>query len=391
LLLPYFGKKHVETAHVGTVHVGTAAFGRPAKRSEAEPKARTEITKPPQSNRGLVSSVPSVSSVVTKFCARLEPHTPPPRTIPQTMSRPRRVRYGIFALFLYLTLCTLGGIYLADGTLHPARRPLTEDEVTAVRQSAQALDADLTDDSITTPDNIILRAWTIHPHHPSRNAVLLLHGLGDNRIGMTGYAQLLLAHGFTVLLPDARAHGVSGGTLATYGLLERNDIHQWLDFLEARNHPRCIFALGESMGAAQLLQSLDTHPHVCAIVAESPFATFREIAYDRMGQPFHLGPWVGRTFLRPLVEVAFLRARWKYHLNMGNISPEDSVAATKIPVFLIHGQIDSNIPVRHSQIIHARNPSTQLWEVPNADHCGALSTAPQEFERRTLSWFVPRP
>jgi pimeloyl-ACP methyl ester carboxylesterase len=145
------------------------------------------------------------------------------------------------------------------------------------------------------------------------------------------------------------------------------------------------------MGAAQLLQSLDTHPHFCGVVAESPFANFREIAYDRMGQPFHLGPWVGRTILRPLVEVAFVRARWKYHLNMQEISPEDSAAVTTTAVLLIHGQIDSNIPVRHSQIIHARNPSTQLWQVPNADHCGALSTAPGEFERRILEWFRPQP
>jgi uncharacterized protein len=307
------------------------------------------------------------------------------------MSLPRRARYALFALVLYLTLCTIGGISLADGTLHPARRPLTEEEVTAMRDSAHALDADLTDASITTQDAVVLRAWTIHSHHPNGDAVLLLHGLGDNRIGMTGYAQLLVSHGFTVLLPDARAHGVSGGTLATYGLLERADIHQWFDFLDAHDHPRCIFALGESMGAAQLLQSLDTHPHFCAVVAESPFASFREIAYDRMGQPFHLGPWVGRTILRPLVEVAFLRALWKYHLNMQEISPEDSAATTTTAVLLIHGQIDSNIPVRHSQIIHARNPSTQLWQVPNADHCGALSTAPEEFERRILEWFRPRP
>jgi pimeloyl-ACP methyl ester carboxylesterase len=207
---------------------------------------------------------------------------------------------------------------------------------------------------------------------------------------MTGYAQLLVAHGFIVLLPDARAHGISEGPLATYGLLEKNDIHQWLDFLQAQFHPRCIFALGESMGASQLLQSLDTHPNFCAIVAaESPFANFREIAYDRMGQPFHLGPWVGRTILRPLVEVAFLRARLKYHLNMEKISPEDSAATNRIPLLLIHGQIDSNIPVRHSQIVHARNPNVQLWEVPAADHCGAISTTPQEFEHRLLIWFAP--
>jgi hypothetical protein len=204
---------------------------------------------------------------------------------------------------------------------------------------------------------------------------------------MTGYAQLLLAHGFSVLLPDARAHGVSGGPLATYGLVERNDIHQWLDFLNASDHPRCIFGFAESMGAAQLLQSLATHPHFCAVAAESPFATFREIAYDRMGQPFHLGPWVGRTIFRPLVEVAFLRARWKYHLDMQQVSPEDSAATATIPVLLIHGQLDSNIPVRHSRLIHARNPNIRLWEVPATDHCGAISTAPQEFERRLLQQF----
>jgi alpha-beta hydrolase superfamily lysophospholipase len=293
-------------------------------------------------------------------------------------------------LFLYLAFCTVGGIYLADDTLHPARRPLTVDEITSMRDSAHALDAELADATITTPDSITLRAWIIHPHHPNGDAVLLLHGLGDNRIGMTGYAQLLLAHGFTLLLPDARAHGVSGGPLATYGLLERNDIRQWFDFLTAQDHSRCIFAFAESMGAAELLQSLDTHPRFCAVAAESPFANFREIAYDRMGQPFHLGPWVGRTLLRPLVEVAFLRARLKYHLQMENISPENSVAATTIPILLIHGQIDSNIPVRHSQIIHARNPNTELWEVPNADHCGAISAARQEFERHLLAWFASR-
>src|SRR5579872_6449470 len=148
------------------------------------------------------------------------------------MSLSRRARYGILAILLYLTLCTVGGIYLADGTLHPGRRLLTEDDTTAMRDSAHALDADLTDASITTPDHITLRAWTIHPHHPNGDAVLLLHGLGDNRLGMTGYAQLLLAHGFIVLLPDARAHGVSDGPLATFGILERNDIHQWVDFLQ---------------------------------------------------------------------------------------------------------------------------------------------------------------
>jgi pimeloyl-ACP methyl ester carboxylesterase len=189
------------------------------------------------------------------------------------------------------------------------------------------------------------------------------------------------------LRTDTRAHGVSGGAVTTFGLSEREDIHDWADFLSREVHPRCLFGMGESMGAAQLLQALETEPRFCAVVAESAFSTFREIAYDRMGQPFHLGAWVGRVVLRPMVEVAFLRARWKYGLPMGEVSPEAAVASSEVPVLLIHGQIDGNIPPRHSRAIHARAPQTVLWEVPGADHCGAMAAAPDEFERRIVGWF----
>ena len=307
------------------------------------------------------------------------------------MNLPRRTRRLLLAFLIYLAACAVAGIYVADGTLHPGRRPLTNEEAAAVRGSIQAVAADLSDVSITTPDGVPLSAWLIKPQRASRNAVILLHGLGDNRLGMTGYARFLFEHGFSVLLPDARGHGVSGGSLVTYGLLERNDIHQWVTLLQMQVHPQCIFGLGESMGAAELLQSLAPNPDFCAIAAESPFANFREIAYDRMGQAFHSGPWLGRTLLRPVVEVAFLRVRWKYGIDMQTVSPEQSIATSNIPVLLIHGQADSNIPVRHSRMIHTQDPHSVLWEVPNADHCGALSVAPKEFEDKILDWFSIKP
>ena len=311
-----------------------------------------------------------------------------PRIVYQDMTPNRRLRWLIFVLLLYFAFCSVGGVLLADGVLHPARRSLTTEDAAAFRQSIQPLHAVVQDVSITAPDAAILRGWLVRPPQPRGDAVLLLHGVGDNRLGMTGYAQLLLAHGFTVLLPDARAHGVSGGDLATYGLFERRDIAQWADLLRTDVGAHCVYGIGESMGAAQLLQSLQASAPFCAVVTESPFANFREIAYDRMGQPFHLGPWVGRTVLRPLVEVAFLRARWKYGLDMDNVSPEGAVAETRVPVLLIHGQIDSNIPLRHSRRIHVRDPATVLWEVPGADHCGAIATAPEEFEKRLIAWFT---
>jgi len=160
-----------------------------------------------------------------------------------------------------------------------------------------------------------------------------------------------------------------------------------LIFCQWRHGPDALTGWASRWGAAELLQSLQEETRFCAVVAESPFSSFREIAYDRMGQPFHLGPWVGRVALRPMVEIAFLRVRWKYGLDMQRVSTEDAVARSHTPVLLIHGQIDGNIPVRHSRTIHERAPRTVLWEVPGADHCGALAASPQEFERRVMGWF----
>jgi uncharacterized protein len=106
-----------------------------------------------------------------------------------------------------------------------------------------------------------------------------------------------------------------------------------------------------------------------------------------MGQRFGTGPWVGQTVLRPIVDLALAIVRWRYNVNLEQASPMDAVKRTQVPVFLIHGAIDGNIPLRHSRLLLAANPHIELWEVSGADHCGAISVAPAEFEQRVLSWF----
>jgi len=317
---------------------------------------------------------------------------------------PRRSLASLFRLLaLLVTFPLIAGIFLAEVTVHPGRNVQTPADEMRVRRFVQREGYALDDVAVTAKDGATLRAWSVRPRADNNgNAVLLLHGLGDNRTGMTGYAELFLSHGYSVLMPDSRGHGKSEGNLVTFGLLETDDIRRWVDWMEQRSRadnvppgstrpqhqPDCIFGFGESMGAAQLLQSLKTETRFCSVVAESPFASFREIGYDRVGQRFNTGSWLGRTILRPIIEFAFLYARLKYKLDFEQVSPEDAIARTKVPIFLIHGKVDSNIPVRHADLIVARNPGISLWEVPGADHCGAVSTAPEEFRGKVLGWFA---
>ena len=94
------------------------------------------------------------------------------------------------------------------------------------------------------------------------------------------------------------------------------------------------------MGAAQMLQAVNAQPGFCAVAAESGFANFREVSYDRIGEFFHSYWLFGRVIMRPSVAIAFLYVRSKYGFDLDKISPENAVAASVVPVFLIHGTFD---------------------------------------------------
>lgn len=108
----------------------------------------------------------------------------------------------------------------AEMTLHPGRRPLGTHAKENASDVAARNGAELTEVAVTAVDGVTLHAWSIRPFHGNGDAVILLHGHTDNRAGMLGNADLLLRHGFAVLLPDARPHGISGGDIATYGVME---------------------------------------------------------------------------------------------------------------------------------------------------------------------------
>jgi uncharacterized protein len=286
----------------------------------------------------------------------------------------------------YATLCILAAVFLGELAFRPQRVHVRE------RQSAEAtaarFGATLQDVSVTASDGSHLQGWFARPAKANGDSVILLHGVGDNRQGMMGFAELFLSNGFAVLTPDSRAQGESGGDFPTYGIKESDDVHGWFDWLAMQRHSKCIFGMGESMGAAIVLQAVNKTPF-CAVVAESSFASFRQIAYVRVGQFFHTGPWLGSVVLRPAVEMAFLYGRLIRGVNLADASPERSVVGSRVPIFLIHGLVDDNIPYQQSERIRVRDPADiVLWEVPFAGHRGAVSAAGPEFDTRVLGWFT---
>ena len=313
----------------------------------------------------------------------------------------------LILLLLPPLLAAVAGWLVAPWYLHPIRRELTPDLIREADASFALTHSSRQDFDVRAADGIHLRGWTVTPPNANGSWVFLFHGVADNRVGVIGQSEFLLRAGYSVIMMDARSHGASEGSIATYGWLERNDTKAIIDALDSAFEQGCaasqwqgvfgpvcapnhIYALGESMGAGIALQSAAMDPRIDAVVAEASFANLGEAASDYAGLRKY--PWLGKTLLRPFSWTLLYRGERLTGFPLAEISPMKAVASRAFPVLLICDEKDEALPCRHTQMIYdaARGPK-QLWVVPGAYHTAALGFYPEEFQRRVLSFFATYP
>jgi len=297
-----------------------------------------------------------------------------------------RVTYtALTALLLAPIFAGLVGRALGPGLLHPQNlNPLRLEET---EEMLQRVGASKEDFLIHALDGVELNGWKVRARFPNGDWILLFHGVSDNRTGVLGHAELLLRHGYNVVMMDSRAHGASGGKIATYGWKERYDTVAVTNALHSTENVRHLGALGVSMGAAIALQSAAVEPRIEAVIAENPFADLREVSYDYGGLQF--SPLLGKTLFRPATIFAMSELAKAGGFPPDDVSPEKSVAVRPFPILLICGTQDRTIPCRHAEDIYqkAHGPK-ELWVVAGAEHASALGRAPAEYENRVIRFLT---
>lgn len=298
----------------------------------------------------------------------------------------RTVYIAIVILALIPALAGFVGNSVGPGILHPQH--LNSERRQQVQEMLRRTNTIPEDLVVRTKDNIELRGWKIRAAKPNGDWALLFHGVADNRTGVLGAAELLLRHDFSMVMMDSRAHGTSGGDMATYGWKERYDTVAITDALYASENKeiRHLFALGVSMGAAIALQSAAVEPRIEGVVAEDPFADLREVTYDYAG--LRTSPLLGKTLFRPAAIMALHSMSKAGGFAPDGISPEKAVAERPFAVLLICGTRDDTIPCRHTERIYrAATGPRELWVVPGALHASALGQEPAEYEKRVVTFF----
>ena len=198
----------------------------------------------------------------------------------------------------------------------------------------------------------------------------------------SGGAMVVLREGHNLLLIEERAQCGSEGHTMTFGVKERYDCLDWVDYAISRfGEDVRIILTGISMGASTVLMAsgMELPSNVKGIIADCPFT-----------EPMDIILTVGRSMKLPegfIRHFAKAAARIFGGFDISGASALKAVKDTKVPVLLIHGEADDFVPCEMSRRIHEANPSmTELHTFPGAGHGVSFMVDEERYEELVVSF-----
>ncbi len=189
-----------------------------------------------------------------------------------------------------------------------------------------------------------------------------------------------------VLYAEQRGHTNSGGSYMGFGLIERYDCADWIDFINRQKRLSClpIYLCGVSMGASTVLMAtgLDLPKNVAGVIADcgftSPAAEWEHVVRKNLHMPYsrHQASTVKR-----LCEKKIKNAPDGY-------STVKALKSCKVPVLFVHGTADRFVPIDMTYENYAACASDKrLFIVHGAEHGMSYFNDRKGYEREVLKFF----
>lgn len=211
--------------------------------------------------------------------------------------------------------------------------------------------------------------------------VLLLHAVRADRSTMVSRAQLLMKHGFSVLLIDLQGHGETPGEAITLGYRESADVVAAREWIKQTAPGRKIGVVGCSLGGASLL--LAPQPSgFDAVVLEAVYPRIARAAENRIR--IRLG------FLAPLLTpLLLLQLEPRLHISASDLEPIRSIGHLGAPVLIAAGSKDEHTTLEESrELFEAASRPKSLWLVEGAQHQDLLAFDNQGYEAHVVGFLV---
>ena len=233
--------------------------------------------------------------------------------------------------------------------------------------------------AITSFDGLTLRA-KFYECRPGTPIELMFHGYkGDAERDLSGGVERCFKLGHSALLIDHRAAGYSDGHVITFGILERRDCRQWIDFaLKEFGEDSRLILTGISMGAATVMMTAGEPlpPQVKYVLADCGYTSPREII-SKVMKEMKLPPAL-------VYPCARLGARLFGHFDLDAYSPMEAMKTCTLPIVFAHGDTDDFVPYSMSQRLYeaCASEKKKLVTIKGAGHGLAFPVGRDEYVRQ---------
>lgn len=181
-----------------------------------------------------------------------------------------------------------------------------------------------------------------------------------------------------VLYVEQRGQGSSGGNYMGFGLLERYDCLDWINWAKEKYDDLPIYLFGVSMGASTVLMAsgLELPENVHGIIADcgytSPHAIWKYIVENNLH--FHYNGIRGA--------IANDICKRKIRIGSKDYSCTDALKECKVPILFIHGTDDHFVPVEMTyENYQACASPKRLFIVRGAEHCLSYRVDKEGYEK----------
>ena len=239
---------------------------------------------------------------------------------------------------------------------------------------------------IQSEDGLKLHAAYFPAPEESGKVVLGIHGFRSKAWHeYAPYIEFYHALGYSMLLPDDRAHGQSEGDYIGMGVLDRRDCISWAKYLVERFGKNVsILMHGVSMGGAAVLSASgeeDLPPQVQGIISDCGYTSF----WDQI--VFHIiSRYKIPTF--PVLNICEWYAKHYAGYDFHTITPLKQVTKAKVPILFVQGEKDFMVPAEMAQRLYeACTSRKRLLMVPEASHAESIALAPEEYHQAIKEFF----
>ena len=136
------------------------------------------------------------------------------------------------------------------------------------------------------------------------------------------------------------------------------------------------------MELAVTLQALAIDKRLLCGVAESPFATLREVIHDYFRQMFFVP-------LNAIPDAALKHSEEIAHFAVDSVRPVDDARTILQPTMIVHGETDtrSRLSTEDGYSLNLASPNKELYLIPEAGHNDLADVGGSEYQGRILAFF----